>query len=54
MVSMISYYLNFLKDMSTLTSYIPLDASTLNLDLSFEIKWNVEKYFISVNFSSVL
>jgi hypothetical protein len=37
MVSMISYYLNFLKDMST------LNASTLNLDLSFEID---NTYFI--------
>jgi hypothetical protein len=32
MVYIISYYLNFLKDVSKLTLYTPLDAPTLNHD----------------------
>jgi hypothetical protein len=32
MMYMISYYLNFLKDVLILTSYKPLDAQTLNHD----------------------
>jgi hypothetical protein len=34
---MISHYLNFLKDVSTLISYTPFDTLTLNPDFSFKI-----------------
>jgi hypothetical protein len=35
MIYIISHFLKFLKDVSTLTSYTPLDAPTLNPNISF-------------------